>query len=310
MAGVWLLHARSERAIAVTSTVAEIEIATEVPAWAIADPSDSVSLSNGAKKPALGSDSVSLHDLVGGATGSSQERDLGRVIFADGDGMSRPFGSIHNGFRSQADGVPNPQTAPTLSERGTQVLRDALYDRDKTLGLGAEGPVLLALASSAQASTAPVDGRAVFDVVVGSDGLVTSLTVSEGGFAWSGVAKDALDAVRGKRARVPSSAKGVAMKIELSSRVLLPSGHSPKTALSIGGIPLAKGDDKAVKVSVLNPIPKIVLVPLDPGGKVMVPMAYVEIFGTNVDPTDIGALLGETRARRVIASKVLDQHLL
>jgi hypothetical protein len=128
----------------------------------------------------------------------------------------------------------------------------------------------------------------VFDVVVGRR-HGASLSVSEGGFAWSGVAKDALDAVRGKKARVPAGAKGVSIKIELTSRNLLPSGHSPKTELKVGGIPLTKGDDKAVKVSVLNPIPKIVLVPLDSEGKVMVPMAYVEIFGTNIDPTDIGS---------------------
>src|SRR5439155_23974178 len=114
---------------------------------------------------------------------------------------------------------------------------DPLYERDQSLGLGSDGPVIHALESSAQASTAPVNGRAVFDVVVGSDGMVTSLTVSEGGFAWNGVAKDALDAVRGKKARVPGSAKnGVAIKIEVDSRVLLPSGHSPTTAVDIAGI--------------------------------------------------------------------------
>lgn len=310
VAGVWLLHARSGRAIDVADTIAEIEIGADAPEPSMSsdDQTGSVSPSNAARTTVRGNDAVFLRDRGTAAAGSSPEGDLGRVVLVDGDGLSRPFGSIHGGLGApQADdGVSNPEAQPTLSDRGTKVLRDALYDRDKTIGLGAEGPVLLALASSAQASTAPVDGRAVFDVVVGSDGLVTSLTVSEGGFAWSGVARDAWGAVRGKKARVPASAKkGVAMKIEITSRVLLPSGHSPKTALTIGGIPLSKGDDKSIKVSVLDPIPKIVLVPLDPGGTVMVPMAYVEIFGTNVDPTDIGA-----QPRRVIASKVLDQHLL
>lgn len=230
------------------------------------------------------------------------------MIVATGEGMSQPFGNIHSGFGpADVDGTPSSESAKTetLSERGTRVLRDALYARDTSLGLGADGPILQALASVAQTSTAPVDGRAVFDVVVGADGMVSSLTISEGGIAWSGVGKDALDVVRGKKARVPDGAKGVAIKIELTSRNLLPSGHSPKTAVSLGGIPLTKGDDKAVKVSILNPIPKIVLVPADADGKVMIPMAYVEIFGTNVDPTDIDA-----RPRRVIAAKVLNEHLL
>lgn len=230
------------------------------------------------------------------------------VVVAGGQGMSRPLEGIHAGFGStDVDGTPSAESkrAETLSERGTRTLRDALYARDTALGLGADGPILQALASVAQASTAPVDGRAVFDVVVGGDGIVTSVSVSEGGLAWSGVARDALDAVRGKKARVPGGAKGVAIKIELKSNNLLPSGHSPKTQLSVGGIPLTKGDDKAIKVSVLNPIPKIVLVPMDAEGKVTLPMAYVEIFGTNVDPTDIDA-----HPRRVIAAKVLDEHLL
>ena len=221
--------------------------------------------------------------------------------------MSRPFGSIHDGFQI-ADGSPQLETKkiepPNLSERGTRMLRDPLWERDKSLGLGADGPVITALESSAQASTAPVNGKAVFDVVVGSDGMVASLTVSEGGIAWSGVARDALAAVRGKKARVPGSAKnGIAMKIEIESRVLLPSGHSPTTALDIAGIPITKGDDKSTKVSILKP--QILMVPLDAEGKVQIPMANFTIIGTNGDPADIGA-----RPRRVIHAKVIREEML
>jgi len=286
-----------------------IDVPAELPSADLpSDPALGIAAQHPSRRGTIGS--LSLETGVRGVQPSSSESsplpDTSSVVVADGNGMSRPLGSIHGGFRStDVDGTPEAQNGVNLSERANRTLHDALYARDVSLGLGADGPVLQALTSSAQASTAPVDGRAVFDVVVGSDGFVTSLTVSEGGFAWSGVAKDAFDAVRGKKARVPSGAKGVAIKVELTSRNLLPSGHSPKTQLSVGGIPLTKGDDKAVKVSILNPIPKIVLVPLDPEGNVMVPMAYVEIFGTNVDPTDIDA-----RPRRVIASKVLTENLL
>jgi hypothetical protein len=245
---------------------------------------------------------------VTGGVGEASGDEGTSVLISGGDGMSRPFGSIHGGFGSMASNdapVPDMKSdTPTLSEKHTRDLRDALYERDKSLGLGADGPVIQALETSAQASTAPVNGRAVFDIVVGSDGIVTSLTVSEGGIAWSGVAKDALDAVRGKKARIPASAKnGVAMRIEVDSRVLLPSGHSPTTAIDIAGIPITKGDDKSTKVSILKP--QIFTAPLDPEGKIQIPMASFTIIGTNGDPADIGA-----RPRRVIHSKVLEQHVL
>jgi hypothetical protein len=107
---------------------------------------------------------------------------------------------------------------------------------------------------------------------------------------------------------VPAGSKGVALRIEVSSRVQLPSGHSPSTDVSVLGLPAKKGEGKdPVRVSILNPLPKLTSIPLDREGKIQlqIPMLSVEVFGTNADPTDLSM-----KVRRVIGAKVLSERLL
>jgi len=149
------------------------------------------------------------------------------------------------------------------------------------------------------------------NVTIGADGEVTSIAVGDGGDVPSigaRLAKDALALVRGKRAHVPAGAKGVALRIELTSRVQLPSGHAPSTSVSVLGLPAKKGHGKdPVAVTILDPLPKLTDVPLDREGKIKVPIPMVNltIFGTNADPTDLSMAV-----RRVIGAKVLSERLL
>jgi hypothetical protein len=211
-------------------------------------------------------------------------------------------------YKYQDDGRPGDARA--LSDRATRDLRQALLDRDKGLGLGPEGPVITALETAGYESPLPTnEAHAILDITIDGNGEVTSIGVdevsSERG-VWERFAKDALALVKGKRARVPAGSKGVALRIEMTSRVQLPSGHAPSTDVSVFGLTAKKGEGKdPVKVTILDPIPKLTTVPLDREGKIQLPMLTVELFGTNVDPTDLSL-----KVRRVVGAKVLSERLL
>lgn len=247
-----------------------------------------------------GTGSIARGDSQGEATSVGE----GLVVVAEGDGI--PLGGDIHGFALPSGESVKTQEqkspAPTnLSERTRTMLRDALYDRDKELGMGAEGPVLQALETATYGSA--LTGTAIFDITIGPDGIVASIDTNSA--EWKNVAESAKLAA--KKARVPASAKGVAIRIQITSQVLLPSGHSPTAKVDALGIPLTKGgDDKSPRVSILNPVPKIVQVPVDREGKMNVPVPIVqfEILNTNVDPTDL-----TPRPRQVVNAKVLDEHL-
>jgi hypothetical protein len=100
--------------------------------------------------------------------------------------------------------------------------------RDRELGLGPEGPAMTALSEATRTSIAPLRGRAVFLIRAGGDGVVSSVDVidSEGGSGWVDAGRIALEALRGKKLKVPNGARGMNMRIEVSSDVKLPNGES------------------------------------------------------------------------------------
>lgn len=150
--------------------------------------------------------------------------------------------------------------------------------------------MLRALGDAATASFAPIKGRAVFRAVADGTGMIVGIDVvdCDGGRAgWANAAELALDALKGKKLRMPSMAKRAAMRIEIVSEMKMPSGHDPGVDVSILGVPITKGDGKqATQVRILDPL-------------------SLNAFALGGDPVDIGA-----KARRVVHGRLLDSEVL
>ncbi len=139
---------------------------------------------------------------------------------------------------------------PTENERIAENVNRAIMDpiRAHELGNGSltSGPVAQELERSTRGdSGSPFEGRAVFSISVDDVGLVVSVGVAESSGdrkAWDDVANRVLNALAQRRVHMPPGAKGVAMRIEVTSKVTLPSGarapvtsHGPDTTSIVGG---------------------------------------------------------------------------
>jgi hypothetical protein len=204
---------------------------------------------------------------------------------------------------------PRAPTNAEAKQNAESVLREPARARERELGLGPDGPVLAALSEASSLGTTDVKGRAVFVAVADATGMVIGIDVLEcdGGRAgWTSAAKAAHAALAGKKLRMPSTAKGARMRIEIVSEWKMPSGHDPGTDVSVLGVPVAKGEGKkSTSVELLNPLPKLETVELGPGVKVTVPIVQVTVIAVNGDPADIGA-----RPRRVVHARLLDSQVL
>lgn len=223
-------------------------------------------------------------------------------------------GSLPESHAPLTDGRPAPppdRPPDDAKHRVEQALRQPARDRERELGLGPEGPVLRALGDAASAAATPVTGRAVYVAIADGAGDVVSvdLVSSDGPRAgWEEAARAALAALRGKKLRMPSTAKRAEMKIEVTSAWKLPSGHDPGVEMSVLGLPVTKGEGKnATKMELLNPLPKVVMVPITTDSKEKIPVLVwqLTIFGTNGDPSDLAA-----KPRRILHSRLLDSKIL
>lgn len=116
-----------------------------------------------------------------------------------------------------------------------RALKDALRERDRSLGLTGDGPVLVALKDATSTSLAPANGRAIFTVRADSQGLVLGIDLDQasGGSGWDDARKRALDGLRGKKLAVPSGARGVNVRVEVVSEVSFASGQKKATELGV-----------------------------------------------------------------------------
>ncbi len=143
------------------------------------------------------------------------------------------IGPGNNPFLPKAEEkVPTtgPDTPIARSLRGTGLAHD------RQLGLGPEGPALTALQGATTASIAPLRGRAHFIVRTGGDGLVLGIDLvdSEGGTGWGDAGRLALEALRGKKFKVPSGARGMNMHVEIKSEIKLPNGQNAPVGGRLG----------------------------------------------------------------------------
>ncbi|AKV03001.1 hypothetical protein AKJ09_09664 [Labilithrix luteola] len=197
------------------------------------------------------------------------------------------------------------QTA--LAKRRVQLsLHQAAEAHDRDIGLGPEGPVLAALGDAASATTAPIDGRAVFFARADHTGLVTSVDVLECNGArdgWMQAATYALRVLASKKLRMPSYAQCAEMKIEVTSGWKMPNGHDPGTKVSAFGAPLSKRNDRGTTVDIMDP--KIQKVHVNRDLVIPVPSSQITAVATNGDASNIGA-----KPRRIVHTRLLGVSML
>jgi hypothetical protein len=209
--------------------------------------------------------------------------------------------------------LPKSEAAVTLAETKRSVdraMKDPGREREMSLGLGPEGPVLTALAEATSRSTAPVRGKAIFVATADENGVFQiELRDAEGSRAgWDDARTIALAALKGKKLRMPPGSTRAVMRIEVKSDWKLPSGHDPNPEVTLFHVPVKKGETKeSAKVTILDPIPKFRMADLwiDKDTKISVPSVQIDLFSTNMDPTDIGA-----KPRRVVHSHLVDAQVM
>ncbi|WP_437968414.1 hypothetical protein WMF04_03590 [Sorangium sp. So ce260] len=131
---------------------------------------------------------------------------------------------------------PPAPTAPAAPrevsmDRAGEVLREAMRDRDKTMGLDlpAAGTVASVVADAVRAAETPATARAVFEVQLSGAGAVLgvrALSSTAGAAAlWARVAREAAAQLAGRvLAMTTAFAKGAKVYVTVSSSVKMPSG--------------------------------------------------------------------------------------
>jgi len=205
---------------------------------------------------------------------------------------------------------PSP-AEPSWKERVEASLRSDARAREAELGLGPDGPVRAALMDAMYASDAPVIARVVFSVRADANGKLLSIEAVSGDrglSAFQGMARLAREKLARTTLRLPSSAKGANLRVEVTSAWKLPSGHDPGLAVDLFGQSLTKGEGKAATKVTLLPMPKVACIsPDDPKNDLKLPLCGIvmPLFATDGDPADIGA-----KPRRLVSTKVVESTVL
>ncbi|XXX77947.1 hypothetical protein WMF30_04135 [Sorangium sp. So ce134] len=129
--------------------------------------------------------------------------------------------------------APTKPAAPRemSMDRASEAVREAMRDRDKTLGLDlpAAGTVASVVADAVRAAETPATARAVFEVQLSGAGAVLgvrALSSTAGAAAlWARVAREAAAQLAGRvLAMTAAFAKGAKVYVTVSSSVKMPSG--------------------------------------------------------------------------------------
>jgi len=243
-------------------------------------------------------DSRPLHALRGIAVGPPDQVESVAAPSADSavaslwnvePSMQRDIGI--RGPRTFATSPPPPSDAEMLRNRAQRAIEDSLRDGELASVDATSGPIAHALTDSTRQSVAPVDGRATFDVVIDAGGVLLSIgtvDTTSNRAAWEGVAKASAGSLVGRKLR--TSKRGLVVRIEISSRELLPSGASG----GVGGDVLGDGSGPphAVDVHVLP------IAPSHDGAWGKKDGEFTPLTGS-FDISDIGA-----HGQRVVAARV------
>ncbi len=133
-------------------------------------------------------------------------------------------------YRSDMARQPLPQVTETdvIKDNIQHAIMDPIRAHENRNGSLASGPIVAELESTTRhLAGSPFEGHAVFAFRIDEVGLVVSASVEDVSGdrrEWEDVAKATFNALAQKRLRIPPGAKGVTMRVELTSKVVLPSG--------------------------------------------------------------------------------------
>lgn len=116
-----------------------------------------------------------------------------------------------------------------------QALAQGQQNEKTALGLGAGGPVMRSLEAAVYASTAPLNGTALFTFIIDSDGKLISSSlgdVSSDRDKWERVARQVAQALAQRKLPVPKG-RSVRLTLAVKSRLERPSGADPGRSPSI-----------------------------------------------------------------------------
>lgn len=208
-------------------------------------------------------------------------------------------GPGHNPFLAPSGGRP---AANALGQRIDHVLRSALAEHDRKLGLGPEGPAVAAVTELVMQSTTAPNSDALLVLRTDGKGETVHVEVAESSgdpSAWNDVARALLQALHGKKLRVPPGSGGVTMQLRVGSRVQLASGADPGLAIDLFGQEIKAGaGDRSTRLQLLTPkivVEQYQISSTDPHVKIPVIGLTVNILSVLGDPVDIGSV-----ARRVV----------
>jgi len=195
-----------------------------------------------------------------------------------------------------------PPTGRELGERIDHVLRSALAEHDRELGLGPEGPAVAAVLDLVMQSNTSPNPDALLVLRTDGDGQTLYVDVAEASGdtdAWNAIAQSLLQALRGKKLRVPHGSGGVTMQLRVGSRETLPSGADPGLAIDLFGQQVKAGaGPKSTRLQLLTPkitLEEYQVSATDPHAKIPVIGLQLSILALLGDPVDLGAV-----ARRVV----------
>jgi hypothetical protein len=121
-----------------------------------------------------------------------------------------------------------PTEEEQLKDNVNHAITDPLRAHELQNGSLTSGPVAQQLERSTRADPgSPFEGRAVFSVAIDELGFVVGAQVADSSGdrqAWESVARHLVNAFAQKRVHMPPGAKGASLRIEVTSKVTMPSG--------------------------------------------------------------------------------------
>jgi hypothetical protein len=191
---------------------------------------------NAAPEPAPTPASSAFSLSPGGAPALSNEA-LGL------SGRNRFLGAVpgQSGVTSLVDEGPT-NVAPGVDRS----IHDALAARDHDLGLDIAGPLVAIAEELTRPSDTPMNGRAVFEVILDADGYVRDvrvIDVSDSRGSWERLGAQLGATLRTRRIALRTKGHAMVARIEVTSRWALPSGHPAGRA---PGEPFVKGSSESI----------------------------------------------------------------
>ncbi|HEX4448992.1 MAG TPA: hypothetical protein VH044_19765 [Polyangiaceae bacterium] len=130
--------------------------------------------------------------------------------------------------RAGARGAENPEVT-NVAPGVDQSMRDVLDAHDRELGLDDGGPIVSVAEELTRPSDAPMNGRAVFEVVIDANGDIAGVRVLDAGDArasWERVAAQMGATLQSRHIAWRHKGHAMAVRVEVSSRWVLPSGQA------------------------------------------------------------------------------------